>query len=123
MKAYILDWQGTLNRLDDPLAFVRRLKDRGDLTIMYSGTSRSDQEFARVEEVCDLSVSKGGLTDLLRSLAHHPDAWTDYGVPVPSEFVISDDEMDTDPDFVRFLVGCASGISVRMVHPRNLERE
>ena len=132
MRVYVLDWQGTLNRLEDPVAFIRALNERGDYTVMYSGLSGSmGGHLQRARAECQANVSKGRLTDLMRDLGRSPEAcgcycWRATGepLPVPGEIVIADDDPYEDTaEWWGFLSTVANGVSVRYVHPLKLAGE
>jgi len=132
MRAYVLDWTGTLDRLEDPVAFIRALNESGDYTIMYSGMWGSMQEsFRRASSECQATASKGRLTDLMRDLGQAPEAcgrycWrtTEEPLPIPDEIVIADDDpYENTAEWWGFLSTVANGVPVRYVHPLNLAKE
>ena len=63
MRVYLLDRNGTLNTLADPLGYVKALQAAGHKACLYSGGSFSHEKdlFNEVARQCDDVISKGAL--------------------------------------------------------------
>lgn len=94
MRVVVLDFQGTLTPLPDPLTFVRELRAQGDFVILWSGSLPSTIE----EQV-------PGLLDEIDSLAEKPEmpsTFIDAAGVTCDEVVVVDDEQILGRAALRF---------------------
>ena len=129
MKVYILDWSGTLDQMEDSLAFVQKLNARGDATIFWSGGCCEHSQkirFDKTRAACTYTEGKGNFNMTLRALGGVPGAWyrlDDIDPKNIEEIVVSDDGFDASPEMMGFYKKCAGGIPVRYVKPCDLSKE
>ena len=135
MKAYILDWNGTLtmlgnrtkanNYVDEAAikAFLDAIHERGDITISFSGMLP--------KTVKGWFTLHGGkeILRILESLGTDENSYwyvpgTSDRMPLPTEVILSDDDMyDTSEAYRQWLSDKLGGIPVRFVEPCDLHLE
>lgn len=112
MRVYLLDWNGTLNTLEDPLGYVQALQARGYKACLYSGGSLGHDQalFNQVAYACDDVVRKSkGFHEVEEQLT---DMWGS-----DLEYIYAEDD-------VRYLAYVEDLVPHwRIVEPCNLLRE
>jgi len=124
MKAYILDYGGTLSRLPDPPLYINMLKQQGHYVILWSGgnSGAGDKEtYEATQHACDWYSMKGMLDEILKGLSGHPNRTYSIAEEVGplDEIVVSDDQLyDLENS-----AWCCNGIPLRFLDPSELANE
>lgn len=113
MKIYLLDWNGTLNTLADPLDFVKTLQARGDKAVLYSGGCFMGDEalYNEVARRCDDVKSKNCSQESLEETI----SFLSEGDTSQDEVVYAEDN--------DMLQGIGRHYGWRIVEPQNLLAE
>ena len=95
MRVLLLDYSGTLSTLDDPVAFVEKLRAQGDHCILMSGHSpvHITENHPGLVEACHKYKSRVPLTEVVQELTNTHPIFEDPKGPLQgiTEVVVVDD--------------------------------
>jgi len=74
VNIYILDWNGTLDTVEDPAGFVRSLQAKGHKVVLFTGNSHiQDEDVAEAVDVYAVKASESFRTMFDRFLEQWPE--------------------------------------------------
>lgn len=127
MRVLLLDWSGTLSTLDDPVAFVEKLKAQGDYCILMSGhfAGTIDKECPGLVDACHRYKGRTALAEIVRDLTDTHPYYNNPDGPLEgiTEIVVVDDNywnIDSADDY-SMLTKDRHGFTCRGLHASQIQ--